>query len=147
MLVTLSFYSLNSRLQLAFRLITMVTQLVHLPQIPCNTPKFHQHYYYTFGAYQAFRQIYTSDERSTSIKMAVEDMDAMLCLSLRQLKPDTPSFEYRMIYKCDKRSPFCVYMLYHTKTKAASKTPLSRFLTPEGDNGWKVVGNILILYH
>ena len=93
-LVTLSFYSLNYRLQLAFRLVSMATQLVHLPQIPC-------HYYYTFGAYQAFRRMYASDEISTSVKMAVEDMDAMLCSSLRQLKPGTASFEYRMIHKCD----------------------------------------------
>ena len=32
-------------------------------------------------------------------------------------------------------------MLYHAKTEAASKAPLNRFSTPEGDNGWKMVGN------
>ena len=85
--------------------------------------------------------MYGSDERSTSVKMAVEDMDAMLCSSLRHLKPGTASFEYRMIHKCDKKSPYCIYMLYHVKTEAASKAPLNRFSTLEGDNGWKVVGN------
>ena len=62
-----------------------------------DTPKFHQHYYYTFGAYQAFRRIYSSDERSTSIKMAVEDMDAMLCSSLRQLKPEGKLIHFQQL--------------------------------------------------
>ena len=73
--------------------------------------------------------------------MAVKDMDAMLCSSLIQLKLETTSFEYRMIHKYDKRSPYCVYMLYHTKTEAASKTALNKFLTPGGDDGWKMVSN------
>ena len=104
----------------------MASQLVYLPQTPCNGPKFHQHYYYTFGAYQAFQQKYTSDKRSTAVKMAVEDMDAMLCSSLRQLKPGTEpsSFKYRMIHKYEKKSPYCIYMMFHAKTEAASKVSL-----------------------
>ena len=103
----------------------------------------HHVYYYSFGAYQAFRRKFTMHRRSqagTIVSFDKKELDQPVQESF-SIWTTNETFQYKLVHKYESYRPQCVYVMAHSTTEPASKFRSDRFSKASEENICKFISN------